>query len=161
MRSQWCSCLWAAQSSLSPPHVFQHQGSSRSPLGDAAASGLSCGHRSSEEQLRYPNIPFYPGSITGIKEARGVPAASRAPALAAQRVTAGSRPLLPGATGMEGPVCPALGPPSSCASSSSSSSSSPCGAGPSVSSHPAPQGEHPSPRGLQAVLSDRPGTGRR
>lgn len=73
----------------------------------------------------------------------------------------GLGPRLPGATGMEGLVCPALRP-SSCASSSSSSS--PCGAGPSVSSlgsHPAPQGEHPSPRGSQAVPSDMPGTGRR
>lgn len=63
---------------------------------------------------------------------------------------------------MEGPVCPALRPPSSCASSSSCCS--PCGAEPSVSSpgsHPAPQGGHPSPRGFRAVLSDTPGTGRR
>lgn len=70
----------------------------------------------------------------------------------------GLGPLLPGATGVEGPVCPALRP-SSCASSSS-----PCRAGPSVSSlgsPPAPQAEHPSPRGFWAVLSDRPGTGRR
>lgn len=47
------------------------------------------GHWSSEEQLKYPKIPFYPESIIGIKEARGVPAASSATALAAQRVTHG------------------------------------------------------------------------
>lgn len=118
------------------------------------------GHWSSKEQLRYPKFPFILKASL-VSKRHEVSQQHPLPLPWQHKCHTGSGPLLPGATMMEGPVCLAPRPPSSCASSSSSS---PCRAGPCVSSlgsHPVPQAGHSSPPGLQAVPSDRPGTGRR
>lgn len=168
--------LVAGRSPLSPPrspsgssHLCPYRGSSRSPLRDSRYGrgdrAQLRGVRAAESDLlRYQIIPCLS------REHPWYPRGTRSPSsilcqlaglsvLAAQHVTAGSSPLLPRATRMEGPVCPALGPAFSSASSCCRSRAGPFVSSPSCP--PARREEHPSLRGYRVFLSDKQGTGRR